>query len=65
VSLHTGRTMEKLVERNARLARANSVPLLQWDTGTVNEAGRRTRDSVLLPARGEGSICIRNRPRIV
>jgi hypothetical protein len=39
VSLHTGRTMEKLVEQNARLVRANSMPLLQWDTGTINEAG--------------------------
>jgi len=35
VSLHTGETMEKLVEQNSRLVRANSVPLLQFDTGNV------------------------------
>jgi len=39
VSLHTGRTMEKLVEQNSRLVRANSVPLLQFDTGNINDAG--------------------------
>jgi hypothetical protein len=39
VSLHTGKTMEQLVEQNSRLVRANSVPLLQFDTGNVNDAG--------------------------
>jgi len=40
VSLHTGKTMEKLVEQNSRLVRANSVPLLQFDTGNVDDAGK-------------------------
>jgi hypothetical protein len=39
VSLHTGKTMEQLVEQNARLVRANSVPLLQFDDGNVDDAG--------------------------
>lgn len=39
VSLHTGKTMEQLVEQNARLVRANSVPLLQFDTGNVTPEG--------------------------
>lgn len=39
VSLHTGHTMEQLVEQNARLVRANSVPLLQFDTGNVDDTG--------------------------
>ncbi len=37
VSLHTGRTMEQLVEQNARLVRANSVPLLNFDTGNIDD----------------------------
>lgn len=37
VSLHTGETMEKLVEQNSRLVRANSVPLLQFDTGNIGD----------------------------
>ena len=40
VSLHTGKTMEKLVEQNSRLVRANSVPLLQFDHGNVNDEGK-------------------------
>lgn len=40
VSLHTGKTMEKLVEQNSRLVRANSVPLLQFDTGNVDDDGK-------------------------
>src|SRR6185369_16176359 len=40
VSLHTGRTMEKLVDQNARLVKANSVPLLQFDHGNVNDQGK-------------------------
>jgi hypothetical protein len=39
VSLHTGKTMEQLVEQNARLVRANSVPLLQFDHGNISDAG--------------------------
>ena len=39
VSLHTGKTMEQLVEQNARLVRANSVPLLLFDTGNVDPEG--------------------------
>jgi hypothetical protein len=40
VSLHTGETMEKLVEQNSRLVKANSVPLLQFDTGNVGDDGK-------------------------
>src|ERR1700754_4434665 len=40
VSLHTGKTMEKLVEQNARLVRANSVPLIQFDTGNITQEGQ-------------------------
>jgi hypothetical protein len=40
VSLHTGRTMEQLVEQNSRLVRANSVPLLQFDAGNINDKGQ-------------------------
>ena len=40
VSLHTGETMEQLVEQNSRLVRANSVPLLQFDTGNINDEGQ-------------------------
>ena len=40
VSLHTGKTMEQLVEQNSRLVRANSVPLLQFDHGNVNDQGK-------------------------
>jgi hypothetical protein len=40
VSLHTGQTMEKLVEQNSRLVRANSVPLLQFDSGNIGDDNR-------------------------
>jgi hypothetical protein len=40
VSLHTGKTMEKLVEQNSRLVRANSVPLLQFDSGNIGDDNR-------------------------
>ena len=40
VSLHTGKTMEQLVEQNSRLVRANSVPLLQFDTGNIGDDDR-------------------------
>lgn len=39
VSLHTGSTMERLVEQNSRLVRANSVPLLQFGTGNATADG--------------------------
>lgn len=32
---HSGRTMEKLVEENSRLVRANATPVLQFLTGNV------------------------------
>jgi hypothetical protein len=32
---HTGRTMEKLVEENSRLVRANATPVLQFLSGNV------------------------------
>lgn len=41
VSLHTGRTMEALVEQNARLVRANSTPLLVWSHGNADDDGSR------------------------
>jgi hypothetical protein len=37
---HTGHTMEKLVEENSRLVRANATPVLQFLTGNV-DAGER------------------------
>lgn len=37
---HTGRTMEKLVEENSRLVRANSTPVLQFQSGNVGDDGR-------------------------
>lgn len=37
---HTGETMEKLVEENSRLVRANATPVLQFLTGNVGESGR-------------------------
>lgn len=37
---HTGRTMEKLVEENSRLVRANATPLLQFLTGNVDNGQR-------------------------
>ena len=43
---HSGRTMEKLVEENSRLVRANSTPLLQFLTGNVGDAGRSISLSV-------------------
>ena len=38
---HTGHTMEKLVEENSRLVRANATPVLQFLTGNV--AGENER----------------------
>ncbi len=40
VSLHTGHTMEALVEQNQRLVRAQSTPILQYTNGN-NADGRR------------------------
>lgn len=42
VSLHTGQTMEALVDQNARLVRANSTPLLVWSHGNAGEDGSRS-----------------------
>lgn len=39
VALHTGATMEKLVEQNARLVRANSTPLLVVEHGNLDDDG--------------------------
>lgn len=38
---HTGHTMEKLVNENSRLVRANSTPLLQFGTGNVTGPNQR------------------------
>lgn len=43
---HTGHTMEKLVEENSRLVRANATPVLQFLTGNVGENGREISLSV-------------------
>jgi hypothetical protein len=43
---HTGHTMEKLVEENSRLVRANATPVLQFLTGNVGETGRELSLSV-------------------
>jgi hypothetical protein len=40
VSLHTGHTMEALVEQNQRLVRAQSTPILQYTHGN-NDEGRQ------------------------
>lgn len=40
VSLHTGHTMEALVEQNQRLVRAQSTPILQYTHGN-NDEGRK------------------------
>lgn len=40
VALHTGHTMEKLVEQNQRLVRAQSTPILQYTHGN-NVDGRK------------------------
>ena len=37
---HTGHTMEKLVEENSRLVRANATPVLQFATGNVQDDQR-------------------------
>ncbi len=37
---HTGKTMERLVEENSRLVRANATPLLQFLTGNVDNGDR-------------------------
>ena len=38
---HTGHTMERLVEENSRLVRANATPILQFDTSNVVDGQRR------------------------
>ena len=43
---HSGRTMEKLVEENSRLVRANSTPVLQFLSGNVGDNGRAISLSV-------------------
>lgn len=53
VSLHTGETMEKLVEQNSRLVRANSVPLLQFDTGNIGDDNRSSE--VYMAVRNAGT----------
>jgi hypothetical protein len=42
VSLHTGKTMEALVDQNAKLVRANSTPLLVWSHGNLADDGSRS-----------------------
>jgi hypothetical protein len=41
VALHTGHTMEKLVEQNARLVQAQSTPVLQYEHGNLTDEGER------------------------
>ncbi|WP_375393091.1 hypothetical protein [uncultured Sphingomonas sp.] len=43
---HTGHTMEKLVEENSRLVRANATPVLQFFTGNVGDDDRAISLSV-------------------
>lgn len=40
VALHTGQTMEALVQANERLVRAQSTPVLQYDHGNLSDDGR-------------------------
>lgn len=44
VALHTGHTMEKLVAQNERLVQAQSMPVLEYTHGNVNDAGERSLD---------------------
>lgn len=44
VAFHTGHTMEKLVAQNERLVQAQSMPMLQYQHGNVNDAGERSLD---------------------
>jgi hypothetical protein len=37
VSIHTGKTMEGLVEQNERIVRANSTPILQYGFGNAGD----------------------------
>lgn len=43
---HTGHTMERLVEENSRLVRANATPVLQFSTGNVYQGERNITLSV-------------------
>ena len=40
IALHSGSTMERLVDENARLVRANSTPLLSFRTSNAGEDGK-------------------------
>jgi hypothetical protein len=44
VAFHTGHTMEKLVAQNERLVQAQSMPMLQYQHGNLNDAGERSLD---------------------
>lgn len=44
VAFHTGHTMEKLVAQNERLVQAQSMPMLQYQHGNVNDASERSLD---------------------
>lgn len=44
VALHTGHTMEKLVEQNERLVHAQSTPVLRFGHGNVNDEGQPSLD---------------------
>ena len=57
VSVHTGETMEKLVEQNERLVRASSTPLLQFSHGNavLDEATQMTRPALIFSVENVGS----------
>ena len=52
---HTGHTMEKLVEENSRLVRANATPVLQFLTGNVGEGGAGRAISLSVANVGTGT----------
>ena len=52
---HTGHTMEKLVEENSRLVRANATPVLQFLTGNVGENGNSRAISLSVANVGTGT----------
>lgn len=52
---HTGHTMEKLVEENSRLVRANATPVLQFLSGNVGEGGSGRELSLTVSNVGTGT----------
>lgn len=52
---HTGHTMEKLVEENSRLVRANATPVLQFSSGNVGDGENERAISLRVSNVGTGT----------